>query len=112
MVEFDRILEALSKISGFQGAVIINSQGENLYHFQKEKISWEPILLLFKDLAGHIEAISRLVNYSFSEAYFEFEDSSITFENLKEDRILIVAASKDANLGKLRLEIRKVKSLV
>lgn len=111
MVDFDKALESFEKISGFKGALVINSKGDILHQFQKEEDRWNAILLLYKELAKHTQAISRLVNNTFREMYFEFEDGSITLENFQEDRVLIITASKDANLGKIRLEIRKMRSL-
>jgi len=57
-----------------------------------------------------ILGISNNLNKRFIDSYSEFEKNNITIEKIVDNRILVIISSKESNLGKIRLELKKIKS--
>lgn len=113
MSELKNILESFCKLEGVRGALVVREDGsvvdEHMVH------------------ATDPETVARLVSGSYrlgrssagplgletlSQSYIQYQGFSITAEVLGNSTALVILASSGANLGRIRLEIRKNRKLI
>ena len=109
MEEMKKWISVLSQIKGVNSVLIINNQGSfvdgSIGEDQAKYISD-----LCLDLNQYINSISEKLKKPFTDAFFEFEGKGITLEKIMDNLITVIISDSDANLGKIRLEIKKIKS--
>ncbi len=107
------ILEAFSRLDGVHGAVVLSREGQVRADH----------LVDFPDPEGLSEAVHRSLGVAarlssclhqgaLTQQALEFEDSQVIVEILEGDQALAVAAAPTANLGRIRLELRKNRKAV
>lgn len=113
MPELADILDSFCRLDGVHGALVLEPAG----HIREERFS-EPrdTAPLAEVVRRSLEAGSRLAEVlqkgSLGQQYVEFANSQITSEMLQGGQTLVVVADTGANLGRIRLEIRKNKKAV
>ncbi len=112
-MEIQAILESLCTVDGVTGAILVNESGE----VTDSSITgqWDPDHVANLAYTGLVTG-NRIADYldrnPLKQSYIEFDDSSITLDQLKDGSILVLLASNGANLGRIRLEIRKSKKSI
>lgn len=107
------ILESLCTVDGVTGALLIDEEGG----LSESAITgqWDPghvAGLAYRSLVTGNRIASYLNRIPIKQSYIEFDDSSLTMDQLKNGSVLVLLASSGANLGRIRLEIRKTKKSI
>lgn len=109
-MEIESHLQNLSKVDGVTGVLLISQQGELAGSLMEGK---DDAGLIAGLVQGSLSSGSRIADSlgksPLKQSYVEFENSSITLDLLKDGSTIVVIASRGANLGRIRLEIRKAK---
>jgi predicted regulator of Ras-like GTPase activity (Roadblock/LC7/MglB family) len=109
-LEIESHLQNLSKVDGVTGVLLISQQGELAGSLMEGK---DDAGLIAGLVQGSLSSGSRIADSlgksPLKQSYVEFENSSITLDLLKDGSTIVVIASRGANLGRIRLEIRKAK---
>jgi predicted regulator of Ras-like GTPase activity (Roadblock/LC7/MglB family) len=107
------VLESFNKIDKVLGALLLTAEGEVLFtslDFQRQEEALETwiakVVVLGKTLASSFE-LGEL-----TQSYLEYEGYNFTAEMIGFKHILVVVADTGANLGRIRLEIRKQKRAI
>jgi len=107
------ILEAFSRLDGVHGAVLLSPDGqvraEHLVDFPHRESLSEAV---HRSLAVASRLTGALDQGPLTQQAMEFEDSQVIVEILKGGHALAVAAAPTANLGRIRLELRKNRKVV
>lgn len=107
MSELRNILENFCRLEGVRGALVVRADGAVHDSVASSPIDADKIALLIKGCTVLGERTAVALNLaSVSQLYFEFEDFSVTSETIGR-RSLVIVANPGANLGRIRLEIRK-----
>jgi len=96
-----------------RGALIVDDQGLLIEeYFNEDSDSGAIGLLVLRAVQIGTQLVEDLGKSPLNQQYIEFADCQITAEQLANNCVLVVLANANANLGRLRLEIRKSKSAV
>jgi predicted regulator of Ras-like GTPase activity (Roadblock/LC7/MglB family) len=110
MIEVNQILENLCSVEGVKGAFLVDQSGQLKVNVHQEGIEVEPIIRLISDcLTAGGNIASMLDGNSLKECIIEYSDLNLTLDILKDGSTLTLLASSGANLGRIRLEIRKTR---
>lgn len=113
MTDLKRILENFCRVDLVRGALILDDQGLLIEeYFNEEPDSGAIGMLVLRSVQLGAQLVDELGKSPLHQQYIEFADCQITAEQLANDCVLVVVAKANANLGRLRLEIRKSKSAV
>jgi predicted regulator of Ras-like GTPase activity (Roadblock/LC7/MglB family) len=108
--DFQKWINMIKTVQGVQHAFIIDYNGNNLSEKTDDPENVKKITALCQTLSKLILGISNNLNKRFIDSYSEFEKNNITIEKIVDNRILVIISSKESNLGKIRLELKKIKS--
>ncbi len=110
MSELARVLENFCRLDGVQGALILNADGALVDNHAPAVGELDPLVrLVSQSLALGRQAADSLGKSPVNHQYLEFAHMQITSEILKNQNVLVVCAKTGANLGRIRLEIKKTK---
>lgn len=112
-MEVKSILESLCTVDGVTGALLVDADGQTAESVIKDE--WDPdyVTHLSHNCINSGNKVAQMLNKApLKQSYIEFEESSITLDLLKNGSILVLLASSGANLGRIRLEIRKTKKSI
>ncbi|NDD27886.1 MAG: hypothetical protein EB084_06445 [Proteobacteria bacterium] len=112
MTEVKTILESFCKLDGVRGALVVEAGGQVQESACGPDVDVEGIARLV-DASSTLgrQTASTLGLEGVTQSYVEYEAFTVTAESFG-DRALVVVASAGANLGRLRLEIRKNKKML
>lgn len=109
-MEIHGILENLCTVEGVLGAYLIGENGEMMDSSANDELDTEYIAdLVHRCVKSGNQIAESLYDSPLKQSYIEFSDSSLTLDSLKNGAILALLASSKANLGRIRLELRKTK---
>lgn len=113
MSDLKKVLENFCRVDQVRGALIVDDQGLLIEEFFNDEPDSAAIgLLVLRAVLVGGQLIDELGKSPLNQQYIEFGDCQITAEQLDNNCVLVVLANANANLGRLRLEIRKSKSAV
>ena len=113
MIEVQTKLENFCRLDHVVGAAVFDRSGKELVAFYSEESATERLSKLVADSFGAGGAfVSEIGRSSVSQMYLEFESEQVTLEGLSSNRCLVVLAGSGANLGRIRLELRKNKTSI
>jgi predicted regulator of Ras-like GTPase activity (Roadblock/LC7/MglB family) len=114
MSEMKKILENLCRFEGVKGALIVGRDGKIIESFTGQQMDLEVIGNLIVRSIEKGDAIGEKIGISsLNQAYIEYPDMNLTSEVLgPQGVILTILAGSGANLGRIRLEIRKNRKAV
>ena len=113
MTDLKLVLEHFCKVDLVKGALILDDQGLLIEeHFNEDADAPAIAMLVLRAVQLGSQLVDELGKSPLSQQYIEFGDCQITAEQLANHCVLVVVAAGNANLGRLRLEIRKSKSAV
>lgn len=108
MSELLKILENFCQMEGVKGALVINGEKKVIESFLDPVINAEELAGIISTSTAMGQELSQfLEKQALNRGYIEFEEESITIEMLSKGIILAILSSPEANLGRIRLEIRK-----
>ena len=108
MSELLKILENFCQMEGVKGALVVNGEKKVIESFLDPVINAEELAGIISTSNAVGQELSQVLEkQALSRGYIEFEEESITIEMLSKGIILAVLSSPEANLGRIRLEIRK-----
>lgn len=113
MSDLKRILENFCRLDLVRGALVVTHDGFILEQHTNDDVDTQGVALVVNravQLGGAL--VDELGKSPLNQQYIEFADAQITAEQLANGCALVVVARSNANLGRLRLEIRKSKSAV
>jgi predicted regulator of Ras-like GTPase activity (Roadblock/LC7/MglB family) len=107
------ILEAFSRLDGVHGAVVLSRDGQvrahHLVDFPDRQLLSEAV---HRSLGIAARLTGSLNQGTLTQQALEFEDFQVIVEILEGGHALAVAAAPTANLGRIRLELRKNRKAV
>lgn len=107
------ILEGFSRLEGVHGALVLDPEGQVL----AENLAEWPDRLGLASLVHRLgragdRVATSLGGPGLSHHFVEFADTQVIVEALDAGRMMVVVADSGANLGRIRLELRKNKKAV
>lgn len=113
MADLDQILENFCRLDHVFGAAVFDSQGFVIEKFFEDDGEVDPLAeIILRSLQAGINIAADLGKSPLTQQYMEFEEKQITAEVVGENFVLVVLAGSGANLGRVRLEIRKNRASV
>jgi predicted regulator of Ras-like GTPase activity (Roadblock/LC7/MglB family) len=110
MAEVNEILESLCSVEGVKGAFLVDREGHLKVNAHQEGIETEAVVQLISDCLTSGNSIAdALDGNNLKECIIEYSALNLTLDILKDGSTLALLASSGANLGRIRLEIRKTK---
>lgn len=112
MSELTNILENFCKLDGVRGALVVGSDGTVLDSFSNRPIEFDRVAMVVS-ACSHLgqRAATDFALEAVSQHYLQYEEFTVTAEVMGALSLVIVA-DPGANLGRIRLEIRKSKRVV
>ena len=113
MSDLTKVLDKFCRLDHVRGALILDDHGLVVEEsFNGEQVS-QPLagLVLRAVQVGH-SLVDDLGKAPLTQQYIEFSDLQITAEQLANGYVLVILAESGANLGRVRLEIRKNRASV
>ena len=111
--ELNKVLENFCRLDGVRGALVVNAQGDLLGSHAEKPIPQDSVTRLAAGcLQLGLEAASQLQKESVTHSYVELGEYSVVSEILDSKASLVIVTDAGANLGRLRLEIRKNRKAV
>ena len=107
------ILDNLSKLEEVCAVILISDSGEMMESAKTEEINLDSIVLLaHRCVTAGVKVGEILETSQLKSSFFEFERRNLTLEILKNKYILALLAYSKANLGRIRLELKRNTKLV
>jgi len=104
----EKILDNLCRIDGVRGALIFDKSGAARQQVLKAELDISLLGSLVVQSMDDGEELARLLGIApVSQTLVEYQDLELTMEQLTAGYYLVILASTGANLGRIRLEIRK-----
>lgn len=112
MSELKKILENFCKLEGVRGALVVGTGGSIQESAESKPLDAPRVARLMSACSAlGARTASTLLLESVNQSYLEYDGFSLTAETLG-DRSLVIVADPGANLGRIRLEIRKNKKIL
>ncbi len=109
MSELKKILENFCKLDGVRAALLVGSDGVLHESHEERELDSTRVAALVAACSGlGARTADELGLEVVSQSYIVYDNFNITFEAIA-DRTLVIVADPGANLGRIRLEIRKNK---
>lgn len=113
MAELDQILENFCRLDHVFGAAVFDANGFVIDKYFVDERDMEPLAeVVLRSLQAGIQIAQHLGKGPLNQQYIEFAEKQITAEVVGENFVLVVLAGSGANLGRVRLEIRKNRGAV
>lgn len=113
MSELAALLESFTRLDGVHGALVLQADGAVAEeHFAEPRDSSALAEVVRRSVQAGERLAGALGKAAMTQEYVEFTDSQVTAEMLEGGRTLVIVADTGANLGRIRLEIRKNKKSV
>lgn len=108
MAELDQILENFTRLDHVYGAAVYDASGFVIDKYFVDERDLEPLAeVVLRSLQLGMSISDDLEKSPLTQQYIEYGEKQITAEVLGESFVLVVLAGSGANLGRVRLEIRK-----
>lgn len=113
MADLDQILENFCRLDHVFGAAVFDSNGFVIEKFFVDERETDPLAeVILRSLQAGMQIAEDLGKAPLTQQYMEFAEKQITAEVVGENFVLVVLAGSGANLGRVRLEIRKNRGAV
>ena len=113
MAELDQILENFCRLDHVFGAAVFDANGFVIDKFFVDERETEPLAeVILRSLQLGMAISEDLGKAPLNQQYIEFAEKQITAEVVGDNFVLVVLAGSGANLGRVRLEIRKNRGAV
>ncbi|NOQ22983.1 MAG: dynein regulation protein LC7 [Candidatus Aegiribacteria sp.] len=108
MEKLHKILEGLLEVSGIDVAVCVGRDGFVIDAASTGKADTEAIGAMVSTGMGSAESVGRELGLKeMDQAMMEYKKGIVMMTALGSDALLVVVAAKDANLGGIRLQVRR-----
>ena len=108
MEKLQEILADLVEVSGIKVAVCVGRDGFVIDAAAAETSDTEAIGAMVSTGMGSAESVGRELGLAeMDQAMMEYKNGIVMMTALGSDALLVVVASKDANLGGIRLQVRR-----
>lgn len=113
MPELPEILESFCRLDGVHGALVLDTGGAVVVErFAEGREGAGVAEMVRRSVSAGSRLATALGKAPLTQEYVEFSSSQVTAEMLEAGRSLVIVADTGANLGRIRLEIRKNKKAV
>lgn len=113
MSDLRKVLENFCRLDHVKGAMILDSSGTIVdRHFAGEQDSDPVAEVILRSMQAGVQIAEDLAKAPLNQQYIEYAGSQLTAEQLAQGYVLVILADTGANLGRVRLEIRKNKGSV
>ncbi|MFA5506151.1 MAG: roadblock/LC7 domain-containing protein [Vulcanimicrobiota bacterium] len=115
MADLDQILENFCQLDHVYGAAVFDANGFVIekYFREENENETDPLAeVILRSLQAGMQIAEELGKAPLTQQYLEFEEKQITAEVVGENFVLVVLAGSGANLGRVRLEIRRNRGAV
>lgn len=113
MSDLSKVLENFCRLDHVKGAMILDSMGLVVdQHFEGEASSDAVAEVIIRSMQSGMQIAEELGKAPLNQQYIEYAGSQLTAELLNDGFVLVILADTGANLGRVRLEIRKNKGSV
>lgn len=111
--DLKKVLENFCRLDNVRGAVLLDDHGLLVEEcFRTEEDSSKLAELVSQAVQVGVTLVEQLGKMPLSQQYIEFAEVQVTAEQLANNYVLVILAETGANLGRVRLEIRKNKGAV
>ena len=108
MEELHKILQGLVEVPGIDVAVVVGRDGFVIDAASTGTADTEAIGAMVSTGMGSAESVGRELGLDvMDQAMMEYKNGIVMMTALGTDALLVVVASKDANLGGVRLQVRR-----
>ena len=108
MEEIHKILEGLVEVSGIDVAVCVGRDGFVIDAASTGSADTEAIGAMVSTGMGSAESVGRELGLEeMDQSMMEYKKGIVMMTALGTDALLVVVAAKDANLGGIRLQVRR-----
>ena len=113
MADLDQILENFCRLDHVFGAAVFDANGFVIEKYFVDEKETDPLAeVVLRSLQAGMQIAEDLGKAPLTQQYMEFEEKQITAEVVGGSFVLVVLAGSGANLGRVRLEIRKNRGAV
>lgn len=113
MAELDQILENFTRLDHVFGAAVFDPNGFVIEKYFLDEGELDPLAeVILRSLELGMQISDQLGKAPLNQQYMEFAERQITAEVVGDNFVLVVLAGSGANLGRVRLEIRKNRAAV
>jgi predicted regulator of Ras-like GTPase activity (Roadblock/LC7/MglB family) len=113
VADLDQILENFCRLDHVFGAAVFDANGYVIEKYFVDEKETDPLAeVILRSLHAGMQIAEDLGKAPLTQQYMEFEEKQITAEVVGGDFVLVVLAGSGANLGRVRLEIRKNRGAV
>jgi predicted regulator of Ras-like GTPase activity (Roadblock/LC7/MglB family) len=113
MSELKKILETFCKLEGVRGAMVVGHDGAVQESFLEKDMDLARLAQVVSQCSTLGEKTAGDFNMeALNQSYVQYGDFSITSEMLGSRASLVILADSGANLGRIRLEIRKNRKII
>jgi predicted regulator of Ras-like GTPase activity (Roadblock/LC7/MglB family) len=113
MSELKKILENFTKLEGVRGAMVVGHDGAVQESFVEREMDLDSVARLVSSCVQLGESTAQDMNLdTLNQSYVQYADVSVTSEVLGSRASLVILADSGANLGRIRLEIRKNRKII
>ena len=108
MLELNRILNQFLEIAGVEVAVCVGRDGFVIDAASTREADIEAIGAMVSTVMGPAENVGHEIGLAeMDQAMMEYQDGIVMMTALGREALLAVVAEKDANLGNVRLQVRR-----
>ncbi len=108
MEDLHKILEGLVEVSGIDVAVCVGRDGFVIDAASTDSSDTEAIGAMVSTGMGSAESVGRELGLKeMDQAMMEYKDGIVMMTALGSEALLVIVAAKDANLGGIRLHVRR-----
>ena len=113
MADLDQILENFCRLDHVLGAAVFDANGFVIEKFFADGGDTDALAeVVLRSLQAGMQIAEDLGKAPLNQQYIEFAEKQITAEVIDGNFVLVVLAGAGANLGRVRLEIRKNRGAV
>lgn len=113
MSELKKILENFCKLEGVRGALVVGHDGAVQESFMERETDVQAVAQVVASCTRLGEASAGELHMDvLNQSYVQYADVSVTSEVLGSKSSLVILADSGANLGRIRLEIRKNRKII
>jgi len=114
MSELKKILENFTRLEGVRGALVVGHDGAVQESFFERETDAAKVASLVGACVRLGQGTAATLNLdNLTQVYLQYPDVSVTSEVLaSNDASLVILADSGANLGRIRLEIRKNRKII
>lgn len=109
MVTIESVATHVRGLKGVQGVLVAGSDGAVVHSALPKGMDPESLARLIRHAGGAGRQAAAALERSLVQSFFEYGDRSLIQEMFPGEASMVVLAAGAANIGRIRLELRKIR---